>query len=308
MKKQKVLKCIREYCDEHPVGGMPTHLLQYMLDVDSHSRYTEYLVKIHELKDRGYITENVEHYEITPDGRDYLWRVSLSNIIITLATVVVAVLVMMRVFPELDVKKIAIKPNSTTITEITLSKAVAANKSPVKTIPITDWFPQVPGNLDVVDINQNSITIETESSNSNTPNAIFIPVKVRGAKKLHILMNMTYGKSIINNQPLHGVTICQVGLHSGNLVHKFDLRAGHDIREWVVESTGTVNTVGDHVKPAWENYHRATNRKAVIDHITLEIPENWTDRDIDYISIEDRSWDELSDKDPGILLFGIAFK
>lgn len=194
---------------------------------------------------------------------------------------------------------------------ILLTGGLDRGKNPVNTIVLNSLVQQPPAGVIFNGIpyhlSGESPVIETESQTSRNPNAVIIPVDIPSPLRVHVLINLSYGSMrYTEGRDFSGLDICNITLYTARVKKTYPLKAGVDLREWVISSSGVINSVGDHVRPVWRGSHFPSGQEVVIDHIMLQLPEDWKDDRLRYIEIEDRSQEFLSTIDPGILVFGIT--
>jgi hypothetical protein len=194
---------------------------------------------------------------------------------------------------------------------IPLSAATSQSSGGLSTRPLSYFFAEVPSDSEVDGIQfyltSDSPVIETESWNSSNPAVVRIPVQKDNVLRIHLLINMSYGApKYVDNQRLVGEHVARVQLISGEESLDWELEAGRDIREWVIGSEDAVNKVANYVTPILTGTNATWHTSAVIDHLLLQVPNEWQDTRLDYIVIEDRSEEVLGSPNPGILVFGIT--
>jgi hypothetical protein len=194
---------------------------------------------------------------------------------------------------------------------ISLSDVYDHKNKKVDTTNLRFYFKELPGDFSYDGIpytlSDTTSVVETESETSSNPNILIIPAEVKNPLRVHFLINMTYGSTrFTEGEEINGVDICKITLWADKNKKTYSLKAGEDIREWVIGSPDVINSIGDQVKPVWKGTHAQSGLNAVIDHIMLTVPEDWVNDELLYIEIEDRSQELVSSIDPGIIIFGIT--
>ena len=283
----------------------------------------DFTASIRYLVGKGYVEEEAAHYRLTSVGLEYAISLlyptpdyprksfeaqNIANIIAVISAAV-AILGLIALYiqshptiPSAGLRSIPIP----------LTVAISQAGFNAQTSSLEGWFDQTPTNPSFEGVNfllsQDSSVIETESQNSANPNRIFIPIQQNNVATIHLLLNLSYANpTYTNGMQIYGTDIVKVSITSGDKEQYYWLlKAGTDIREWVVGSRSAVNTVNNHVKPIWQALHNQSGSSAVIDHIALAIPDEFRNQHLNYIIIEDRSAEVLSSQNPGIMIFGIT--
>jgi hypothetical protein len=285
------------------------------------------------LVEQGYVEDVIAHYRLTSSGMDYYFylehppvdypKKSLSaqhtSNTIAVISIILAVVGLIILLSQTHPGKlpVLISNNGSATPQksipIPLSKAITDSGANVKTTRLTDWFDQAPDNP-IVDgvgflLSGNSSVIETESQNSTNPPVIIIPVQQDNVKKIHLLINLCYSRSkYLNGVDVSGTNIASVCITSGQNQKCWDLKEGVDIRDWVIGSTTPVNPLANQLNSVWQGHHRSAGTIALIDHLVLNVPDQFTSSRLNYILIQDKSVELFASKNPGIMIFGVTIE
>lgn len=320
-----------------PFHYVPSHQIRQYLSsaavMDAWSD-SEYQQAIYDLVQREYLEQRSEYYQITAKGEDYIYlqmhpeldpnraaleetkkstRINQIGLYITIIMLIIAIFgTPASLFKSLSPGASRSTFFNKTITkQILIDQAVSIDGKKVNSNLLQNWFDQVPDSSNnskmPVPLSNNSPVIEIDSVNSGNSYFILIPVNTIGSVRLHLLMNLCYGSpDSVGGQEFARSNVARLWLFSGDMRHSFDLKAGIDLREWVITAPNVVNTVGSHVKLIWKSHYKSSNYEAVIDDLVLQIPYDWREVNLEYIGIEDRSRELFGNPNPGIMLFGIA--
>jgi hypothetical protein len=288
-------------------------------------RETDLTSALHYVIEKRYIQEDTFHYRITAQGQDYIYRAThpkppigekslkAANLGNFLAVISIMVVVFGTIYTISTTRKNSVTTSSlfTQVDPIALTTVVDSNNNQVKLTTLANWFnnPPVNNDLSVVPfyLSNESSVIEIESQDSSNPSVIVIPIKIQNVVKIHLLLNLSYSPSYYTGGVgISGQKICVIHVISNHGQVDYSLVAGQDIREWVTGAKDSVNTIGPDIKTIWTDSMRGSHVTAVIDHQTLEIPQNLRSALINFISIEDTSQSLLNNINPGIVIFGIS--
>jgi hypothetical protein len=291
----------------------------------------DFITSLKYLVGKEFVEEEAAHYRLTSPGMEYAYSVMYPPVnypqksleaqhtsnTIAVISIIIAVVGLMVGYSITHPGKLsgtAMKnpqAGQKKTFSIPLSDVITESGANVKTTQLADWFDQSPDNP-IIDgvaflLSSSSSVIETESQNSTNPSLVIIPVQQNDVTKIHLLINLCYSKSTyLNGADVSGNKIASVCVTSGQNQKCWDLVEGTDVRDWVIGSTKPVNPLPDQLNPVWQGHHRNAGTIALIDHLVLNVPDQFASSQLNYIIVQDKSVELFASKNPGIMIFGVT--
>jgi hypothetical protein len=147
-----------------------------------------------------------------------------------------------------------------------------------------------------------SLAIESASSSSGNPPLFSLPVGMKGARRLHLLLNLSH-----STPALAGQVVARLRLLGSDGEHAFELVAGEELRDWYVGHAGVLSSLSGDTTELWQDTYPGSGEAAVIDWLRLDVPDGLGETLV-AVEIEDLSQSCCGGVNPGLVLWGLTIE
>ena len=201
-------------------------------------------------------------------------------------------------------------PTPTTLPTTQL-RSIPISLEPFGNDDIRDILPSFP--VDYVTLGRVKFLIARQNNKISTqcnvigqkewPTGITVSVgTISHPETIYLLINAGYAHTRYAAAQI-GLVVLEFG--NGNLL-RFPLILGQNIREWKIADPGAVTTTTDLSSSVVWNGSSYDNRSAVLDMLTLSIPQDHRNSSLRAVTFYDTSQDTLDDLNPCFMVIGIT--